>query len=289
MDTLWPLLALAFSFCGALIIGFNQWARVDGRTLVVMRVAGIWPLAACAALVVPFPTSVTFYAIAAAMGVGLAYADTLLFNASRTYGARLAALYVPLKMLIAFALWVLIEPFSVWPVLMEPWKLALMVFGFSCCGGALLFIRRSDASWLALIAVLPVAMLFALGDIVAKATLGTPTATHGLWVVMGHAVAFLLTTGTVGAVAGLMAGGRVTPTRHDVVKSAAFGALLLASLTLLLVTLALAPNPGYVAAITMLSAFWLAIWARIVRRERNSLWAGLSLLAGAMAVAIAGH
>jgi hypothetical protein len=56
---------------------------------------------------------------------------------------------------------------------------------------------------------------------------------------------------------------------------------------LLLVTIALAPNPGYVAAITMLSALWLAIYARVTKGEYNNWWSGLALLAGAIAVAVA--
>jgi hypothetical protein len=39
----------------------------------------------------------------------------------------------------------------------------------------------------------------------------------------------------------------------------------------------------------MLSAVWLALWARWMRGERNNLWAGLALVVGAMCVGVAGH
>lgn len=284
---LWPLLALLFSGCGALIIGFNQWAKLDGARLVVWRWAGIAPLAALAALVLPFPTSPQFYAVAAAMGVGLAYADSLLFNASRTHGARLAALYVPLKMLLAFTLWAILNPLSLLPLWLEPWRLPLLLGGFALCGGALAMLRTSDVSWAALGAILPVALLFALGDIVAKTALPPPTGS--LAVLAGSAVAFLTTTSTVGAVGGLLLQSWQTPTLAQLGKSMLFGLVLLASLTLLLVTLALAPNPGYVAAITMLSACWLALYARFTKGAQENLWAGLGLLLGAIAVAVGGH
>lgn len=284
---LWPLLALGFSFCGALIIGYNQWARLDGRALVVLRVLGVWPLALLSMLFLPWPYDWQFYAVAAAMGAGLAYGDVLLFNASAEHGGRLAALYVPMKMLIGFALWAFLAPESLLPLLLEPWRISLLVVGFGFCAGALIFLRKVDASWVALLAVLPVAMLFALSDIVAKAALGEVTAQQGLLPVVGRTVAFLAMTNTVGAVGGLILGGPWKPTRREVLLAALFGAILLGGLSLLLVTLALAPNPGYVAAITMLSALWLALLGYFMRGEHNNWWAGVALLAGAVAVAVA--
>lgn len=284
---LWVFMALGFSFCGAVIIGYNQWAQVEGRHLVVLRVLGVWPLAALATVFLPWPAEVEFYAVAALMGLGLAYADTLLFRASATHGGRLAALYVPLKMLVAFGLWATLMPETLLPLLFEPWRVGVLVLGFGFCSGALMFMRRVDASWAALMAVVPVAVLFALGDVVAKAALGEVSAVAGLWPVVARTVAFLTTTTTVGALAALVAGGWVKPKRGEVVKSAVFGAILLCSLTLLLVTIALAPNPGYVAAITMLSALWLALLGWWLRGERNNWWAGVALVVGAIAVAIA--
>lgn len=287
MVAYWPILALLFSVCGAMIIGFNQWAKLDGGRLVVWRWAGVAPLAALAALLLPLPTSLSFYATAAAMGVGLAYADTLLFNASRTHGARLAALYVPLKMLLAFMLWAMLDPLSLLPLWLEPWRLPLLLGGFSLCAGALAFLRTSDSSLAALTAIVPVALLFALGDVVAKATLPPPSGS--VEAIAGSAVAFLFTTSTVGALGGLLLQGWRTPNWAELTKSALFGVLLLGSLTLLLITLALAPNPGYVAAVTMLSALWLALHARVRYGAQENLWAGLGLLLGALAVGLGGH
>jgi hypothetical protein len=287
MAEFWPLLALLFSFCGALIIGFNQWAKLDGTRLVVWRWAGVAPLAALAAIWLPLPTNLQFYGVAAAMGVGLAYADSLLFNASRTHGARLAALYVPLKMLLAFGLWAFLNPLSLLPIWLEPWRLPLLLGGFALCGGALAMLRSNDTSWVALGAILPVAILFALGDVVAKAALPPPSGS--LPAMAGSAVAFLFTTSTVGALGGILLQGWRTPGHAELIKSALFGVLLFASLTLLLITLALAPNPGYVAAITMLSAFWLALYARLRHGAQENLWAGLGLLLGALCVGLGGH
>lgn len=283
----WPLLALAFSFCGAVIIGYNQWARLDGRALVVLRVVGVWPLALLSLAFLPWPQHASFYAAAAGMGALLSYGDVLLFNASAQHGGRLAALYVPLKMMTGFVLWALLEPESLLPLLLQPWRVGVLALGFSLCGGALMFLRRADAGWAALVAVVPVAVLFALVDVVAKAELGPVTAQHGLLPVLGSTVAFLTVTNTVGALGGLVLGKPWKPTGREVLLAGLFGVILLAGLSVLLVTLALAPNPGYVAAITMLSALWLAVLGYVRRKEHNNWWAGLALVAGAMAVAVA--
>ncbi len=289
----WPVGAVVFSVFGALIVGFNQWANLPGVQLVRWRCLGVWPLALLGALLLPWPTAWGFYATAVAMGMGLAVADVALFNASRVHGARLAALYIPLKMLLAFVGWAILVPTSLWPLVSEVWRVPLLLVGFGLCSGAMLFIRRNDASWAGLLAILPAATLFAIADVVTKLTL--PPLQGGLLAVAGSAVAFLTVTTTTGAVASLwlkegdVAAPLTWPGWRTVRLAAGFGVLVLTGLTLLLVVLALAPNPGYVTAVSMLSVVFLAVWARWMRGERNNLWAGLALVVGAMAVGVAGH
>ncbi len=278
------MLALVFSLCGAVIVGFNHYAQVDGAKLVVLRWLGVVPLAGISFLLLPWPTDVLFYGLAAGMGLGLALADKLLFDAAATHGGRLTALYIPMKMLLGFAAWGMLAPASVTMLAGEPWRGMLVLAGFAVCVYAFMHLRRNDASKAALVAVLPVAVLLALGDVVAKYALGVPQG--GLGPVVGSASAFLTVTTTVGCAVGLLMAGRFVPTRREVVLSALFGAILMVSLSLFLVTLALAPNPGYVGAITMLSALWLAIHGYFHHGERTNWWSGLLLVAGAVLVAV---
>lgn len=283
---LWPWLAFAFSFWGAVIIGYNQWAQVDGRKLLVLRALGVLPVAALGACFLPWPDEPRFYAVAAVMGVLLAYGDTLLFNASSTHGGRLTALYVPLKMLIGFTLWAVLRPESLLPVLVEPWRLGLLTLGFGLCAGALMFLRRVDASVSALVAVLPVAMLYAVCDVGSKEAMVEGSAMASAAASVGSALAFLTVTSTVGTLGGVLLGGRFKPTWREVWRSALFGLVFVSGISTLLLAIALAPNPGYVGAITMLSALWLAVYGWWMRGEHNNWWAGVALLAGAIAVAV---
>lgn len=285
MEIAWPLMALAFSFCGALIVGFNHWANIDGTKLVVLRWLGVVPIALVAACLLPWPAHPNFYAVAAGMGVLLALSDKLLFNAASVHGGRLTALYIPIKMLMGFVLWAIWMPESLHGIVDAPWRGVLILFGFMLCSGSLLLLRNQDASRAAIAAVIPVAALLAIGDVVAKYSLNS-SGVH--WTdILGGATAFLFVTTTVGSIVGLwMTRGPFEATQREILLSALFGAILMLSLSLFLVTLAAAPNPGYVGAITMLSALWLAIDGYLLRGERSNWWGGVVLVGGAIAVAI---
>jgi hypothetical protein len=287
--TFWPLLALIFSFCGAVIVSFNHYAQLDGTRLVVLRWFGVAPLALLAFFLLPWPTSPAFYAAAAIMGIGLAVSDKLLFNAAHKHGGRLASLYIPIKMLMGFTLWAVIQPASLMP-LATPWKATCILAGFALCCGAMLYMRKEHTSRTALLAILPVAALLAMGDVVAKDALNTNATT--LWQVIGSATAFLAVTTTIGSLVGLLMAGFpktpfALPNRRELFLASLFGAILLVSLSLFLVTLALSPNPGYVGAITMLSTLWLSLHGYFHHKERTNWWGGIALLAGAILVAIA--
>lgn len=281
---MWPLMALGFSFCGALIVGFNHYAKIPGAKLVVLRLAGVLPLSLLSVLLLPWPHDPIFYCVAALMGILLAFSDKLLFDASHVHGGRLASLYIPMKMLVGFALWGLLMPSSVTMLLAEPWRAVLVVFGFILCSHALWGMRKHETSKAAILAVVPVAVLLALGDVVAKSALGSPEG--GMAHVVGSAAAFLTVTTGVGSLVGMVMAGKFRPTAREVLLSAMFGALLMASLCVFLVTLALAPNPGYVGAITMLSSFWLALHGYFHHGERANWWHGVLLLGGAIVVAV---
>ncbi len=282
----WPFGAVVFSFVGALIIGFNQWAQIETRALLAARFAGVLPLAAVAFYYLPWPHDPWFYAAGAAMGLLLATADWFLFRASATHGARLAALYVPMKMLFSFAGWLVLAPQELVVLAAQPLRLLMILGFFGLAAYAMNGIRKNDSSWKALLAVLPVAVLFALGDVVAK-VLVPPLAGTDFTATLGGVTAYLLATNAVCALVGVVA-LRGLP-RLDVrgwVQAAGLGALIYAGIAYLLVVIVAAPNPGYVAAVSMLSALWLALWARFMAGEKNDMAAGLLLLIAALGVAL---
>lgn len=283
MIPLWALLSLGFSFAGALIIGFNQVFKIDGRVLVVWRTLGIVPLGVVAWWFFPWPSDVWFYVLSAGLGVASTVGDVLLYNASAKHGGRLAALYVPMKMLLGFVLWSLVDPASFHVLLQNPLHLAGILACFGGAFWALTHIRRSDASWPALLAVLPVAFIFAGEDVVEKLMLP-----HGdMLQTLGYTSAMLvvlLSVSSIPALIGLR--GKVPFDARTLLLCTGFGALLMVGIGVLLVALVTAPNPGYVGAVSSLSVVWLATWARVRQGERNNLWAILALVASAIGVVV---
>lgn len=292
---LWALLAFVFSFIGALLITYNQWARQDGRHLTLHRYPGVLVASLGMLPWVTLPTNLSFYLPAAAMGIALAYSDILLADASHKHGGRLTALYIPLKMFMVFFAWLAIDTAQRNALFAAPLTLVGILACLAACAWAISHLRRSDASVAALKAILPVAALLALADVVAKLLLNTPhdTSTPELALIAGGAVGWMLATGAVAALT-----SAVLLKRHrqplgaplqGMLQGFIFGMMLLGAITILLMALALAPNPGYVGAITMLSAVWLAIWAYFKKGERTNLRASLTLIASAFALTLLTH
>lgn len=282
---LWPLLALIFSFFGAVIIGYNQVFKLDGRELAVWRVLGIAPVALASWWLVPWPTDVWFYGVSAVIGVAAAVGDVLLMNACSTYGGRLASMYVPMKMMLAFMMWAVINPASLNPLLQTPWKLVTVLACFGLAAWGMNHIRRNDWSLKALLAVLPVAAIFASADVIEKYVLPSTQATPHE--VVGASMSMLAVIFGVGVLPALVwLQGWPTWNTRTVLASAGFGLILMVGITLLLVTFVLAPNPGYVAAVTCLSTVWLSMWGRYYHGEQNNFMAVLMLVVAAAGIVL---
>ncbi|HEX2859900.1 MAG TPA: hypothetical protein VHP58_06875 [Alphaproteobacteria bacterium] len=284
---LWPWLALAFSFFGALIIGCNQAARLEGNNAVLWRLAGILPLAFASLFFLPWPLEFGVYIGAATLGVVLAFSDVRLYRVSAVFGARLAALYIPLKIALAFLLWSAIAPSSLQIFSSSPGKLLMVIGAFTLGWVAFGNIRKNDLSATAFKALLPVAAGLAAADVLAKLCLPVGNETT-LPEIFGRAVAVLTVAALSSAALVVWRQGKVHwPDGRQTLWGIGLGALHLGGLSVLLAALALAPNPGYVGSITILGAVWLAVYAHFFHHEKNNLWAGLVLVFAGGVVAFA--
>ncbi|MCP5405506.1 MAG: hypothetical protein H6922_04720 [Pseudomonadaceae bacterium] len=284
MET-WVLLSLVFSVFGAVIISYNHVFKIDGRELVIWRSLGILPLAVAAWWWLPWPTEWWFYAISVGLGVASMVGDVLLMNAAAAHGGRLSSMYVPMKMLWVFALWVVVDPASAAPLLEAPWKLAVVLGCFGLAAYGIGHIRRNDVSVKALLAVVPVALIFGVEDVIEKYVLPGPPASAEEMV--GATLAMLSVMFLVAALPAMVwLGGFPRWNTRTVLASVGFGVLLMVGIGILLVAFVLSPNPGYVGAITALSTVWLALWARVRQGERNNMVAILMLVAAAVGVAV---
>lgn len=287
MTDAWIWLSLLFSFAGAAIISYNHVFKLDGRDLVIWRALGVLPVALAAWWWLPWPDTWWFYAVSVGLGLASVVGDVWLMNAAARYGGRLSSLYVPMKMMWVFVLWLLVSPASALPLLEAPWKLLVVLACFAMAAYGIGHIRRNDVSLRALLAVLPVALIFGMEDVVEKYVLPAPPAS--LTETLGATTAMLSVMLLVAVpFAAIWRGGLPRWNPHHALIGAGFGMLLMVGIAVLLLAFVLAPNPGYVGAITALSTVWLALWARWREGEHNSLPAVLMLVAAAIGIALVG-
>ncbi|PIZ30774.1 MAG: hypothetical protein COY40_04005 [Alphaproteobacteria bacterium CG_4_10_14_0_8_um_filter_53_9] len=196
-------------------------------------------------------------------------------------------------MFMLFFVWLVLDTAHRESLLAKPLHMAGILACMGGCAYALAHMRKSDASLAALTAILPVAILLAGADIMAKILLTPPQGTPDIAHIAGGAIGWMLTTGLVASLAsGLVLVVQKQPlsvSKPVFLKSVLFGVILLYSITVLLASITLAPNPGYVAAITMLSAVWLSLFAHLKGREQTNLTADITLIASALALTLLTH
>jgi hypothetical protein len=278
----WQLLAFIFSFFGAALIHANHVFKVDGFVLVFLRMFFVVGFGLPLFLFLPLPADPMFYFWAALAGVFVTLSDVLLLNAANHHGGRLTSLYIPLKIFMVFVLWSVVDPASFLLLWETPWVLAGVLGCFSLTALALAKLRANDASWQALLAILPVALFLTFADVFAKHAIAPGSVVAG-------AVMFLIVNGIVSATLSALwlkfkrqqsLGALFT--KANLLAAAVVGVLLLVGVSILLSSFSLSPNPAYVGAISVLSVVWLSIFYKLVQGDDASLKASMVLVLSAV-------
>ncbi|MFZ2620743.1 MAG: hypothetical protein WAX89_07720 [Alphaproteobacteria bacterium] len=282
----WQIAALLSSIFGAFCIHINHVFKVDGAVLVLLRMVPMALLVGLSMLFLTVPQGWVYYAWGLAGGVAVAVADVLILNAAITYGGRLTALFLPLKIFMVFAAWLAIDAAARASVLNNLPLLAGVLLCFFAIFMSMLSFRRNDAQWRALMAVAPVAALYSFDDICLKFAFASQP---DVW---GASAMMLLINCVVGGVLAAvwlvwqqqrMAHIFTWPNVYGTATQT--GLVFLAAGTFYL-AIAGAPNPAYVSAIGVLSAVWLAIYYKLSRGDDASVFASTLMLGSAMVLAI---
>jgi hypothetical protein len=278
----WQLLALVFSFFGAALIHANHVFKVDGFVLVFLRAFFVAGFGLPLFLFLSPPTQPGFYMWAALTGVVITLADVLLFNAANHHGGRLTSLYIPIKIFMVFVLWSVVDPTSFLILWETPLLLAGVLGCFVLTALALFYMRSNDASWSALLAILPVALSLTLADVFAKHAIAPGSVVAG-------AVMFLIVNGLVSSVLSALwlkfkrrENLAALFTKTNLTGAAVVGGLLLVGVSILLSAFVLSPNPAYAGAIAVLSVVWLTIFYKITHGDDASLKASMVLVLSAV-------
>lgn len=283
MITSWMLFALIGSLFQAGFVEANRVFKVDGRVLNFWHVIIILILFLPAIPYMAWPSDRMFYVLALIVAFGMTISMQILFNLARNHNGRVSSMYLPLEVVVTYGLWMTFFPDSITSfqnsfIAQNGTYLAFCLFSI-----ALLLIRRNDIGWTAFMAVIPVAIFFAIRAVLTKVALmdvgpdiigHTLTFTFVIYLGILPFAAFLLN-----AEGGFGKKASLPPIKASIM--CAFFAV--ASLVFYVIGVHQAANPAYVTMIFMLVPVWLLVLHILTGvRDDASPWAGMVMIAGAM-------
>lgn len=278
---LWLFAAFANSVLAAQNVEMNRQARQEGFRLNMWRMtlsALFWmPLA----LLQHWPQDPMFYVAAIFGGIVLIVGFTIQTDLSQKHNGRVAILHTPLKAMVVFIIWAMIDREARMNVLDDPWRIAGEMICLAIMVGSLFTFRKHDVSWSSFKAILPVVVLYSASDILTRLTMGPSDLAEKLIIFM-----FVMSaSSSLGSM--LVMPWRPQPQLPLITKAliksggwAAFGSTL--SQSCFLIALVLAPSPAYVSMVALLAPVWLLIYHRLKGiKDDASPVAGTVLVMGA--------
>lgn len=266
----WQLLALFTSFATAAYIHVNNVFKVDGLVLVFLRglalALTVWPIL----FFVELPQNISFYLYSIAVGACVVLGDKALFGAAAKHGARLTSLFISMKIFVVFAIWSLIQPAGFLALIASPTAIIGITVCYLAIVAAMIGLRRQDASFLAIIAIVPAAIFLGMADILTKLALtDIPLSQFILFFWVGQ----LSTVAVSGAMQWNLLKNKTAEvfTRHNIIGTAGVMVPFLFLITGFLLSVAKAPNPAYVGAITVLTTVWLTIFYKLTRGDNANM------------------
>lgn len=283
---IWVLFALAAGLTYCVQSEINKHYKTDGFELNTFR-AGIATILFLPALpLMEWPRIPEYYLVLlleAAVSVVCMMAQ---YNLAAKKNGRIACLHQPIVILITFALWLALSPEQRQFFLDNPQNALYVGIGFTLFIFSLFAVRKNDAGWLALMAVIPIAVLYSVMAVISKIALE-----HGENM-LGISLNFVFLCNLLMLIMSLplylsRQKGRLHPPLSTVKSSS--GVAVFHSLSWLFYCLAVigTPNPAYVGVITGLAPLWFLIYYKIRKHEDDaSPMAGLVMGVAAIIVLI---
>lgn len=286
MASSWVVLSVGVSFMMALLVQVNHHLNIRGNSLILIR--SVFGLAFLAPFLpeVTWPTEQSFYVYLLLASLSAFIADLILFETARRYGGRLTSMYLPVKIFIAFGLWLVIDQAYTAALLQTPIiTLGILIcLGFSAAG--ILQMRGCDRSWPAFRRVVFVGLFFALLDVFIKLGMEGVNQHQAaiLFICIGYVVHLFL-----GALLALHRDkphqitttwpkGKLQKVFYLLMVGVFIGGLSTLASYVIAVALSLSPNPGYVGALMMLSIVWLSLFNRLRGFDDRAPWLSVVFL-----------
>ncbi|HEY8190033.1 MAG TPA: hypothetical protein VIF12_05065 [Micavibrio sp.] len=236
---------------------------------------GFWQALCGLVLLLPFlpfmvwPVDGAFYLAAAGVSVIFTVGALVQAKLSAERRGRVFAIYVPIETIAAMVIWALVMPHMLEEYLHDSLMTVSMAMAFMFASFSLLRIRDNDLSWRTFLYVAPMGLSYAVAAVVTKIVLmeyGMDLYGTALTYVL---VIFAVMTVVMGVslLAKRKASGTEITTPRLIQGGAIAGLFSAMSYGTFVVSVALAPNPGYVSMMAMLLPVWLLSWHGFLRLE----------------------
>lgn len=282
----WILLALVAAVSMALQVEANRRFNCDGLQLNYWRGLVATVLLLPVVVLVEWPHGPWVYAVAFINGAGSVATCTLLFNLAAKKQSRVSSLYAPMSTFVGLLFWLTISAVEQQRIVTHPIAGLMLVMALAAAAYGLHRLRTNDASWSALLAIIPVGLFYGFIDVFTRLSLdGQALPAAALVYSFGCFISMTVLNYGVLKLRGVAL-------RPQGVMLKAAGILGVASVVFLLaLSMAImnAPHPTYPSFFLMTMPVMLLAWHHLTGTKDDADWrAALLIVAGAVLASVQG-
>jgi hypothetical protein len=285
---IWAFLALLAGITNCIQIEINRHYRHNGFELNAYRAV------ISALLLLPFfplmewPEDPRYYLAVLLSAVISVVGMMVQYNLAAAKNGRVANLHQPITIFLTFCMWLMLDRQQLDFVTSHPLNLLGILFSFVLLFISVQFVRKNDAGWRALMAILPVGILYAFLGIITKLVLDQGASL--LPISLGFV---LLSNIMMAAISFPVVISRKLKARHSFNKAILKPALYVSvfhtvSWVLINIATILTPNAAYPFAITALSPLWFMFYYKLkgVKDDASPYAGGLMFAAAVILVLV---
>ncbi len=286
----WWLLALVANLCYAVVLELNRHWQLPALPLTLARSVGVGVVLLPAMFLLPLPQDPKFWWAGVFLGLQLPFTVSLLFRLAAKHNGRVAAMFMPVELVVSLVLWWLWDQSSFIELWDNAWQGALVFIALFIMLAAFTRLRRNDFAWRAMLTTIPVGVVYGVALFIFKLLFGGENALPNSSIIQ-----LLWLSSSVGALTALLVLWRWPAMRGKQVhlpqlaKAGGIIALFyIAAEGLWIWAVSLAANPGYSAALALLVPVGLMAYHRATGvRDEASPQLGLVMVLAALVLVLA--
>lgn len=258
----WWLFALVAGWAYCVQIEINKGFQLSGFHLNTLRSL------LAAAMMLPllplmeWPTLPAFYLVVVIESAISVVCMVAQYNLAARKSGRVACMHQPIALVLTFLFWLMLDPIQRQFLADNPLNTAGIGLAFIIFIVSVQYARKNDAGWQALLAVLPIAVLYSAMAVVSKLALE-----HGETLLnISLTFVFLTNIGMFLMSMPVLYSRKVVtliPERKSLIGASLVAFFHTLSWVLACIAIIMTPNPAYVSVITGLAPVWFYLYYRM--------------------------